>query len=504
MGSQVNLSDSKLNPTAKGSKTKKLILTIISLFFIFVFGRICPLWASVTREGVKALGLFIGVIMLASSGHGLIAPFCIGCFAIVFNGLATGSQLLSNTLGGPLVWPMMLVFALFYGILSSGAGEVLAKKMICSKIANGRPTVFIFIFFLAMAIGSALLSSTNMCIFGFAILASIRDELGYHEDSRWFKAMLFGTYFSIIFGACMLPFKDMQMSVWANATAAMTKAGVEQNYPIFILAILLVFFIFIILYTIAMKTILRVDVSKLQSIDASKLETLKDTTFTKTQKILLTFGIIAMVYPVVVPMLPKTIPVVKFLSSIGNNQWYMLILFIMCLIKVDGKNIYSIERCFKEGIRWPICCALMIFMYAGTLLSTAEWGVRDWLVSIFTPIFGNVPFPLFVFFCSLVTVIITNLFSNNATAVILGVLTTPFMLKFVESASVNPYVYGPMITMSAMFAWATMASGPTSPLLIGEGCMMRDTKFLYRTGFSLSIAFVIINTVVITVLAYVL
>jgi len=494
----------KAASAAKPETTKQKIFLIVGLLMIFVFGRVCPLWADVTREGVFAIGLFVGVILLGSCGIGLIATCCIGLFAMVFNGLQTSAEVLSQTWGNSLVQQMMLVFALFNGILASGVGQQLAKKLMCLKIAKGKPVVFTWVIFFAMSIGSAFLSSTNMTIFGFAILHAIREELGYEEDSGWFKGMIIGSYFSITLGACLLPFKDMQMSVWANAVTAFNTLGYEQNFPIYISVVGIVWIVMTIVFTLLMKPVFKADFSKLEGIDAAKLEALKDNKFTKKQAILLIMGLVAMAYPILVPLLPKEWAAIVFLKKFGNASWYMLILFILTRIKVDGEKIFNIDAAFKNGIIWGICCALMCFMLAGTLLSKAEWGVRGWLISLFSPIFGSVPFPLYVLFASLFTVIITNLTSNNATAVILGTLTAPFMHIFVTEQGINPYVYGPMMTMSAMFAWATMASGPISPLLIGEGCMQRDQKFIYKNGALLTIIFVIVNTVVTTILGYVL
>lgn len=486
----------------KGS-SKQTIILIIALFMIFIFGRICPTWADVTREGVMAIGLFVGVIMMGTSGTGLIATCCIGLFAIVFNGLLTGPEVLAATWGNSLVQQMMLVFALFNGILASGVGQQLAKKIMCLKFAKGKPMIFTWVIFLAMSIGSAFLSSTNMTIFGFAILHSIREELGYEEDSGWFKGMIFGSFFSIVLGACLLPFKDMQMSVWANSVAAFNALGFEQNFPVYILVVLIVWFAMSVLLTLAMKPVFKADFSKLEGIDAAKLQTLQDNKFTRKQSILLAMGLLAMAYPVLVPLLPASLPGMAFVKSIGNAYWYLLVLFLLTRIKVDGEKIFNIDMAFKNGIIWGICCALMVFMLAGTLLSKGEWGVQSWLVSLFSPVFGAVPFPVYVLFASLCTVIITNLTSNNATAVVMGAVTAPFMLTFVNQG-VNPYVYGPMMTMSAMFAWATMASGPISPLLIGEKCMQKDQKFLYKNGVVFSLTFIILNTVITTLLGYIL
>ena len=67
---------------ANGYSGKKLIYLAVGLFFMFVFGIVCPAWSTVTGTGVKMLGVFLGWIVMMISGFGLMVPSLLAMFAM--------------------------------------------------------------------------------------------------------------------------------------------------------------------------------------------------------------------------------------------------------------------------------------------------------------------------------------------------------------------------------------------------------------------------------------
>ena len=78
---------------------RKAIHLIISLFFMFVFGLICPAWSTLTPLGVKAIGIFIGGVWMIATGFGMVAPSLLIMFAIVLTGFQSGKDIITSTLG---------------------------------------------------------------------------------------------------------------------------------------------------------------------------------------------------------------------------------------------------------------------------------------------------------------------------------------------------------------------------------------------------------------------
>ena len=51
-----------MSKTKTGYTPKKLVYLFIGIFFMFIFGQVCPTWSTVTEPGVKITGVFLGWI----------------------------------------------------------------------------------------------------------------------------------------------------------------------------------------------------------------------------------------------------------------------------------------------------------------------------------------------------------------------------------------------------------------------------------------------------------
>ena len=97
-------------------------------------------------------------------------------------------------------------------------------------------------------------------------------------------------------------------------------------------------------------------------------------------------------------------------------------------------------------------------------------------------VFGNMPFPLFVVILVAATLLCTNVFSNTATAVIIGTVVGPFLIKYATTIGINPSCLIPAIVTSALCAFLTMAAGGSAPLYLGSDCMKDDPKWAWSYG----------------------
>lgn len=91
------------------------------------------------------------------------------------------------------------------------------------------------------------------------------------------------------------------------------------------------------------------------------------------------------------------------------------------------------------------------------------------------------PFPLFVIVLVLLTLVCTNVFSNTATAVIIGTVVGPLLINYGKSG-INVSCVIPGIVMSALCAFLTMAAGGSAPLFLGTDCMQEKPNWVLTWG----------------------
>ena len=462
--------------------TKRVIHLAISLFFMFIFGWICPTWGDVTREGVQAIGIFIGGIWMIANRFGMVVPSLLIIFAMVFTGYNGGDAIIGSVLGSPMVWQLIIIFVVLYALTESGADAVLARWMISRKALNGRPVLFTVIFFLAATVMGALASALGAYLFSIAMVDSIAKTVGYDNKSQWKKAMYTGSIVCASVGGGIIPFKGMAMMIYSLMETGIVEAGLQIDQVSYMASAAVAGILIAVCFGFAVGTLFRADFSLLKNADVATITAEGGTKFNKRQVWTLALFLIGFAYSIVLIWLPTFIPGYNIFSNFGQGMWFGLIVALMYLIHIDGKPLLEPDRDMGKAVHWGIVLAVCGFTAIGMMVSDEALGVRGWLADIMGMVFGNMPFPLFVICLVLFTLILTNFFSNTATAVIVGTIVGPILVAYGLDLGVNVSCVIPGIVMSALCAFLTMAAGGSAPLYLGTETMQEKPRWVFTYG----------------------
>lgn len=486
------------------SNSRYYSILITGLFFIFIFGYLCPVWGTVTRTGVQCIGIFIGSVLLLCTGYGAATASLLGLFAILLTGYYDSKSIVAATLGSTTVFQLCMIYCLCASINDCGAGEVIARWMISRKQIQGRPLLFTFIFFTAMFLGGVLIGTTGTIIFCYTIVNSIRETLGYDKNSRWYKWMLLGSYASTCVGSPVLPFKGIALIIFSSVTAAMAEAGIALDYGSYMIPVILFAILFVIMLTLSMKYLFRVDLSKLEHLDITKMEGMDEIRLNRKQVVILTAFIIGILYTIVLLFLPKSMPGYKMIAGIGQHMWFAFIIAALALVRLDKETIFNPEKYFKIGVSWGIVLAVCLFSVLGGMLSAEDIGFKAWIQVTLQPVFGNMPFFWFMAVVFCITCVITNFFSNTAIGLIMTSISAPFVIQYIADLGINGSVVTAAIATAAMMAYLTMAASGTAPLLHAQEAIQDDPKFVWTDGLGLLALFIVLGTVVFSAFAFIL
>jgi di/tricarboxylate transporter len=155
-----------------------------------------------------------------------------------------------------------------------------------------------------------------------------------------------------------------------------------------------------------------------------------------------------------------------------------------------GVVLMLLTGCLKPGelysaVRWDI-----IFLLAGLIplgIAMEKSGATQWLADSLVSLGGNLSgyALLTVFF--LVTSLITEILSNNASVVLL----LPIAVKVAESLSLNPYAFMVAVTFAASNSFMTPIGYQTNTMVYGPGGY-RFTDFL-KVGTPLNLLMVLVT-----------
>lgn len=76
-------------------------------------------------------------------------------------------------------------------------------------------------------------------------------------------------------------------------------------------------------------------------------------------------------------------------------------------------------KLLSEGTLWNVVCIVGCFTFLGNAMASADLGIRDWIISLLKPVFGNMPLPLLLLLLTIVITIITNI-CNGTPLTLLG------------------------------------------------------------------------------------
>lgn len=489
----------------KQTYTAYIVKLLVGLFFIFVFGWVCPPWGGITQTGIQAIGIFFGLIfLLSNSEFGLILPSLLGFLAVLLTDAYTPSSLMAATFGNSTVVQIIFAYVLCQTIISTGAGEFISKWLLTRKVLRGKPYLFCFVFFFAAWVMGAF-AKIGGIVFVLALLDSLIDNLGYEKEGSFNRWMSLGSFVSACIGMALIPFQGLPLVIFGAILSAMAQSGIVLNYAVYMLSIIVFSMAFIVLFALTMKAC-RVDADKLRAFDVSRISGEQGGKLRMTRKQVLAclIFLFAIAYSVVMAFLPADSPLGQALSTFDQCTWFILALVIFFLLREDGKPLLNEEQTFRSSISWGIVLAVCIFNVIGGMLANPELGVRGWLNALMEPIFTGLPFPVFMLLICFVSTICTNVFANAAVGLIVGTLTMPFAITYGDTIGINVTVYGAAVTMSAMFSFMTMASAGYVPLFLTRPCIQKNQKFLWGVGGGTCLGGILLMTVLFTALAYLL
>lgn len=311
------------------------IVMVIGLAFMLLFGYLVKPFSTVTVTGVKMLGVLIGLIIITCFNGDLLSGSLMALLATLFHGYYDISGLLSEWLGS--VFTVQLVFcgALCLALRDSGAMNVLAKKLLSSKLCRGRPVMTMVMLFLATYVAAAFIGGPPVYILFFGLVESIRDVCGYDKDDPFVKWTLLGVYIAAT-GIFFFAFKTPQVMTIALINSAMEPFGRTFNEGTWMLCMFSITMIYLIVYTILMKTVYRVNMEPLKSLDFNEIEAMRNTPdhFNRDQIIGLAMIIIPVIYILIGTVYPKEAPGRYFFTFMGNSWIWVL--------KVNIKKVQDI------------------------------------------------------------------------------------------------------------------------------------------------------------------
>ncbi|MBO5140955.1 MAG: SLC13 family permease [Peptococcaceae bacterium] len=436
----------------------------IGAFFMFGFPMFEPI-EPLTEIGMTIVGVFVGMVYLWSALDS-IWPSLLGLLLVAIAGYIpdmTGyvavKQLFLEAFGSETVVVCILGMVLFAGVEFVGCTKYMARFFMSIKALEGKPYVFLYIFFVGAYFISGLTSPLASMLIMWPIAQEVCATYGYKKGDKVFALMICGVYLASTLGQPMLPFKGASyivISAYMNMSGAVINFGSYILYTIVMSLMLLAFFL------VFVRFVYRPDVEAIKRVTVAEL-TKEKLPPMNIQQIAFLLMLVAYVVLLLMPnFLPKTIPFVKFINDIGILGLTIIFIVILMVIPYKGKPMLDFKAVAKKSFSWDIMFLVAAAMYVCTAMSSNVTGVKPFLVQILSPLLGDKPVIIFVLLILAFAVTTTN-FANNAG---MAVVLLPVILSFAEfypTANMNALAI--TVVLAVFVALLTPAASPYCGML---------------------------------------
>lgn len=446
------------------------INSVIGLFFMFGF-RFLPPIAPMNEVGMQVAGVFIGLIYMWSTVE-LIWPSIVGIIAFGLTDYLTVGEAIQAGLGSEIMWQLVMIMMLAQVMKVSGVGEFIARWLITRKVLNGRPLLLTFVLLWGFFIVTPMIDCFATVYLGWTIIYSIADLTGFKRNDRYIKFLLMGAHLAAIMGGGVLPFQGWMLAL---SEVFRETTGVQINYGLFIVFTLVMSTIILLLITLSYK-LLKIDMSKLNTIDVEKLKDPALLKMTGRQKAFIGAFLCIIVFVISTTMLPQDWGYVRFLNFITTSGIFGIIMAALCFIRPNGIPLVNFSAIGEKGFNFNIVFVCAAAIPVASALTSADTGVRELLYNLLSPVLADRSPFIFIALVCIIMLVLTNLGSNIGMAM----LMIPVVVPFVDSIGINPAVAGMALLFIANMGFILPGSSAMAPLLYSnESIKVRD---IYKIG----------------------
>ena len=468
------------------SETKKK-RSLYPLHLVIGFGLIALFWLMppidpITPLGMRCAGAFLSMVYLWSACD-TMWPSMVGLFFLAISGYggdAGFNGVWMNAIGVNTVLLTLFAMVLFGGLDEVGDTKYIAKWFLTKKIFKGRPMVFLAVFSACCFVLATIVSPITSLIILWPIAVALMQSVGVTREDRFWKYFFVGMFAVSTLAQPFFPFLGAQLIPYAAFQSMTAAMGNPMTIPMlqYMLVDLIMTTLITAVYLIALRFVLRVDMSKLKAVDPATVEKqMPLPPMNKQQKIFLIMVPIYLLM-VLVPSFFGDNPICAWLNSIGPMGITLIWIMLFLIIHIDGKPVLNFKEVAYHQFNWGIFFMIAAAVYGANTLSNEATGIPDFLIQVLTPLLGGRSEMAFVAIMFTVALIVTNFANNAAMAVIL----MPFVLNFSNELGINPMPVATGVILMVFVAMLTPAASPHAGLMHGM-------KNIYKTKDILTIGF---------------
>lgn len=470
--------------TISQKNAMKYVHTIIMLLFMFGFRYITPP-EYITEVGMQVIGVFIGVLW-GWITIGIGWPSCVGIVALGLTDIMSPTELLVNAFGSQVFVLMIALLMLTAFIEETGLGDIIVSWLLSRKIIEGKPFFIFFTFLMASWAASVVSNCNASCIMMCELYRVLMNKTGLKAKSIASSAFVVGISITTVLGDCTLPFKNGAILYSGAYTAA---SGVSFNMMSYTIMGVLMTVMFVAVYSLFCKYILRIDLSALK--DAGSINMQR--AISKREKISLICVGVVMISLLLPGLLPQEWNFTILLNKMGLGHISLLLIAVMCIINIDGEQLMDFSRVTGK-YKWDVLFLMAMLMPLASSLVNDATGVKLFVSEHLSVLASGLSPAVYIFFMIAAAALVTN-FANNVIVgtifVSLAVVLAPVM------TSVNSEALSICIILAVNASVFFPAASPVNAI-----CFSQTDLISFKNQTIVGLIVMAFYTIIVSLIAY--
>jgi len=425
---------------------KSYVVVVIAALIMIGFGFLPP-FGQITVQGMRILGIFLGMIFAWCFGEIIWASFLALIMASIC-GFGVINSNYTSAFGNASIGTMIAVMIFCYAVQQCGLLTEVARWITSMKIVQKTPYSLLVGFYAASIILSMLVSNCIPVIFIlWALFYEIADQIGIKPYSSFAGVMLCGVAVISNMACAAMPY--CAMVILEQNIARASETTFTFNTILYLIVFILIC-LSMLLFVLVFRFVCRLKFD----FEIPARNTYKMSISTEMKYVLGTFSV--MLFFLVVPnIMPQTSFMYQlFVGKLGAMGIFLIGVVVLAIVKVNGKPVLNATKALADGVSWELMILMGSAVCVSGYLTADGMGILPTVVALLDPIVAGKSATTIIIIFAVISLIMTNVINDVVTASIM----IPLAMSFVMSAGGSTQLLM-IVTVAATMQGCLMASG---------------------------------------------
>lgn len=380
---------------------------------------------------------------------------------LIMTGAMTPNAVWAGSMGHFSVITMIVFMILNYALMQTGVINKVCNWFITRKMVQGRPLVFIGMFFASMMVLGMFMDNLSLAVIYVGIAEVLCEKLGVKKGNSFYTCMFMGIMWVDVIISIASPIAHAPCLILMGMMEA--QLGITVTYTQwFTIGIPFAIIMFIVIM-ICVK-FWKIDTSAYNNydVDAERANAPKLDVRGKISVVVFLIAIALIILPEV---LKSALPqFAAFWTGCGVVVPAILACTVMCMIHIGGKPVLDMPAAMKTLPMGAIVFAGVVCVMS-TPITSELTGINVWMSNSLQPMLAGVSPVVIMIILTVGALVMTNFLSNVVTMT----LFFNIGVALLNGGSLHMGMYSMVIGLASAMATLTPGACAPMPLIFGPG-----------------------------------